>query len=104
MWVASGVSITRTISNSTRDGSTSNSHRPPLSSNGLERPLRRVRAMHQHVPVPGGGLRLLLARLAEGNPVAIRVQRCDTYPKRIVLGLYVRELDTARAKDLEVLP
>jgi hypothetical protein len=25
---------------------------------GLERPLRRVRATHLHVPVPGGGLRL----------------------------------------------
>ena len=23
---------------------------------GLERPLRRVRAMHQHVPAAGGGL------------------------------------------------
>lgn len=28
---------------------------------GLERPLRRVRAMYQHVPVPGGGLRLAIA-------------------------------------------
>jgi len=30
MCVASGVSITRTISNSTRVGNTSNSRRPPL--------------------------------------------------------------------------
>ena len=70
MWVASGVSITRTISNSTRDGNTSNNRQPPTEQHrdlvdlqlvqhtGLERPLRRVRAMHQHVPVPGGGLRL----------------------------------------------
>jgi len=29
MWVASGVSITRTISNSTRDGNTSNRRRAP---------------------------------------------------------------------------
>src|SRR5258708_2474316 len=70
MWVASGVSITRTISNSTLDGNTSNSRRPPPNSTGiwwicnssstpgLERPLRGVGAMHQHVPVPGGRLRL----------------------------------------------
>jgi hypothetical protein len=70
MCVASGVSITRTISSSTRDGNTSNSRRPTTEQHrdlvnlqlvqhpGLERPLRRVRAMHHHVPVPGGSLRL----------------------------------------------
>jgi hypothetical protein len=35
MWVASGVSITRTISNSIRDGSTSNSRRPAPNSTGM---------------------------------------------------------------------
>ena|SRR6516225_6237276 len=74
MCVASGVLITRTISSSTHAGSTSNSRRPATEQHRdlvnlqvvqharLERALRRVRAVHQHLPVPGGGLRCAIVR------------------------------------------
>jgi hypothetical protein len=63
------VSITRTMSNSTCDGKTSNSRRPPPSSTGIDRsaarpasrpraPVVRCTRLHVHLPVPGGGLRL----------------------------------------------
>ena len=70
MCVASGVSMTRTISSSISAGRTSN-NRSPLAEQhrdlvdlhliqhpGLERPLRRVRAPHLHVAVAGSSLRL----------------------------------------------
>ena len=70
MWVASGVSITRTISNSILTGSTSNSRRPATEQHrdlvdlqfvehtSHEGRLRRGRAMDEDVTVPCGDLRL----------------------------------------------
>jgi hypothetical protein len=70
MWVASGVSITRTTSSSTRAGSTSSNRRARAEEHGdlmdlqlvehagLERPLRRIPAEHNDVALAGGGLRL----------------------------------------------
>ena len=89
MCVASGVSITRTISSSTRDGNTveqptatTEQHRDLVDlqlvqHTGLERPLRRVRAVHHHVPVPGGGLRLCHRA---GDPVESRTSPTDSSP------------------------
>jgi hypothetical protein len=73
MCVASGVSITRTISSS--DARRQHLEQPTATTEqrrdlvkyqlvqhtGLERPLRCVRALHHHVPVPDGGLRLAIA-------------------------------------------
>ena len=68
--MASGVSITRTTSSSTRDGSTSKQAAAGAEQHGdltdlqlvqhagLERPLRRVPAEQHDVAIPRGGLRL----------------------------------------------
>jgi hypothetical protein len=78
MWVASGVSITRTISNSTRDGNTSNSRRPPPKSNEP-----RVRSL---APTTAGGSSGVVADIAK-----LSVGR-EAY--------YTRELATDHEQDL----
>ncbi len=115
MRVASGASITRTISSSMRDGNSSNSRRPPPKSTGsdgsaarpahtfLERPLRRVRTMHQHVPVPGGGLRL---RHRAGDPIGhVRHQRIvrDGRAGRPVTGYEDRDTVRITAPVIDLL-
>jgi hypothetical protein len=49
-------------------------------------------------------LGLRLARLSQGDSIAIRIERRHAHPKWIILGFLVGELNAARAEHVEVLP